>query len=65
YARKLILEDEDIEEMMETFAYHKGETEVFFVRNGKKMRCSEKVSPCKALMAELRTFLSANDIKLL
>jgi DNA polymerase-3 subunit alpha len=58
------LEDEDVEELLETLSYYAGETQVCFVRNGKKMLCSQKVTPNKALMAELASFLSENCIKL-
>ena len=59
------LEDEDIDELLDTLSYYAGETEVFFVQNGKKMRCSQKVTPNKALMAELASFLPEKCIKLL
>jgi hypothetical protein len=59
------LEEEDIDELLETLSYYGGDTEVFFVQNGKKMRCTQKVSPNKALMAELCSFLPENCIKLL
>jgi hypothetical protein len=58
------LEDADVEELMDTFAYYPGDTEVVFVNNGQKMLCSERVNPGKALMAELASFLPANCIKL-
>ena len=59
------LEDEDIDELLETLSYYAGQTEVYFVRNGKKMRCTQKVTPNKPLMAELVSFLPENCIKLL
>ncbi len=59
------LEEEDIEELLDTLSFYAGETEVYFVREGKKMRCSQKVSPNRALMAELASFLAENCIKLL
>ncbi len=59
------LEDEDIEELLDTLTFYEGETPVWFVKDGKKMRCSQKVTPNKALMAELSSFLSENAIKLL
>ena len=55
----------DVDELLETLSYYAGETEVIFVQNGKKMRCTQKVAPNKALMAELVTFLPENCIKLL
>ena len=58
------LEDADIEELMETLTYYAGETSVCFVKGGKKMLCSQKVTPNKALMAELCSFLPENCIKL-
>ena len=58
------LDEADREELLETLTYYKGETEVIFVVDGKKMRCSEKVTPNKALMAELSSFLSENCIKI-
>ena len=58
------LEDEDIEELLETLSFYSGDTSVWFVKDGKKMLCSQKVSPNKALMAELSSFLSENCIKL-
>jgi DNA polymerase III alpha subunit len=59
------MEKEDEDELLETLSYYAGETEVIFVRDGKKMRCTQKVSPNKALMAELMSFLPENCIKLL
>ena len=59
------MEKEDEDELLETLSYYAGETEVIFVRDGKKMRCTQKVTPNKALMAELISFLPENCIKLL
>jgi len=59
------LEEEDISELLETLIFYEGDTPVIFVNNGKKMACSQKVSPSKALMAELSSFLSEDCIKLL
>lgn len=59
------LEEADREELLDTLIYYKGETEVVFVANGKKMLCSQKVTPNRALMAELASFLPENCIKLL
>jgi hypothetical protein len=59
------MDEEDVEELLETLSFYVGETEVFFVQNGKKMRCTQKVSLNKALMAELVSFLPENCIKLL
>ena len=59
------LVDEDIEELMETLTFYEGETPVYFVKNGKKMLCSQKVTPNRALMAELVSFLSEEEIKLI
>ena len=56
------LEDEDIEELLETLSFYAGTTTVWFVKNGKKMLCSQKVTPNKALMAEVSSFLSENSI---
>ncbi len=58
------LEDEDIEELLETLTFYVGDTAVWFVKDGKKMLCSQKVSPNRALMAELSSFLPENCIKL-
>ena len=58
------LEEADVEELMETLTFYAGETTVYFVKNGKKMLCSQKVSPNKALMAELLAFLPQECIKL-
>ena len=58
------MEEADIEELMETLTYYKGETPVFFVKDGKKMRCTETVTPGKGLMAELLIFLPQECIKL-
>jgi DNA polymerase-3 subunit alpha len=55
---------EDIEELMETLTFYAGETAVYFVKDGKKMLCSQRVNPNRALMAELRSFLPENAIKL-
>ena len=57
------MEEEDIDELLETLSFYPGETVVCFVKNGKKMLCSQKVNPNKALMAELCTFLPENCIK--
>ena len=59
------LEEEDIEELLDTLSFYVGETQVFFVKDGKKMLCTQKVSPNKALFAELATFLPENCIKFL
>ncbi len=59
------LADEDVEELLDTLSFYAGETEVYFVRGREKMRCTQKVTPNKALMAELSTFFSENCIKLL
>jgi len=59
------LQEEDIEELLETLTFYAGDTQVWFVRNGKKMLCSQKVTPNKGLMAELASFLDENCIKLL
>ena len=58
------LDDADIEELLDTLTFYAGETSVCFVRAGKKMLCSQKVTPNKALMAELCSFLPENCIKL-
>ncbi len=59
------LEDLDIEELMETLTFYEGETQVIFVKDGKKSMCSQKVTPNRALMAELSGFLDEKCIKLL
>ena len=59
------MEDADLDELMETLTFYAGQTQVVFVKDGKKMLCSQKVAPSKALMAELAGFLSENNIKLL
>jgi DNA polymerase-3 subunit alpha len=59
------LEDEDVEELLECLSFYAGETQVYFVKDGKKMACSQKVTPNKALMAELASFLPENCIKFL
>ena len=56
--------EEDVEELMETLTFYAGDTEVIFVKDGKKMRCSEKVNPGRALMAELSSFLPEDRIVL-
>ena len=58
------IEEADLEELMETLTYYAGDTEVVFVNGGKKLLCSQKVTPSKALMAELVGFLAENCIKL-
>jgi DNA polymerase-3 subunit alpha len=59
------LDDEDVDELMETLCFYAGETKVIFVRDGKKLLCSQKVTPSRALFAELSGFLSEKCIKLL
>ncbi len=59
------LVEEDIEELLDSLSFYAGDTEVYFVQGNKKMRCSQKVTPNKALMAELSTFLPESCIKLL
>ncbi|MBO5411533.1 MAG: DNA polymerase III subunit alpha [Clostridia bacterium] len=59
------LDDADVEELLETLSFYAGETQVYFVKHGKKMLCSQKVLPNKALMAELASFLPESCIKLL
>ena len=58
------LDEEDIEELLDTLTFYEGDTPVCFVQNGKKMLCSQKVSLGKALMAELSSFLPENCIKI-
>ncbi len=58
------LDDADVDELLETLTFYEGETAVIFVKNGKKMACTQKVGVSRALMAELSTFLSENCIKL-
>ncbi len=58
------MEEADIEELMETLTFYAGETPVYFVNNGKKAVCSQKVTPNRALMAELSSFLPESAIKL-
>ena len=58
------MENADVEELMETLGFYLGDTEVIFVKDGKKMLCSEKVNPGRALMAELASFLPESCIKL-
>ncbi len=57
--------DEDIEELLEMLSYYAGDTQVYFVKDGKKMLCSQKVSPNKGLFSELSTILSENCVKFL
>ncbi|MBE7067779.1 MAG: DNA polymerase III subunit alpha [Clostridiales bacterium] len=59
------LDDADVDELMETLTFYEGSTAVVFVKNGKKMLCSQKVTPSKALMAEISGFLNESCIKLL
>ena len=58
------LDAADVEELLETLTFYAGETEVYFVTGRTKSRCSQKVSPNKALMAELSSFLPSTCIKL-
>ncbi len=58
------LEEEDIEELLDTLSFYTGDTEVYFVKDGKKMRCSQRITFGKALMAELISFLPESCIKL-
>ena len=58
------LEQEDVDELMETLCFYEGETSVCFVKEGKKFLCSQKVNPNRALMAELSSFLREDCIKL-
>ena len=59
------LEEEDVDELLETLSYYAGDTPVYFVRSGKKMCCSQKITPNRALLSELATFLPENCIKLI
>ncbi len=59
------LDEEDIEELLETLTFYAGETEVYFVQGREKLRCTQKVAIGKALMAELSSFLPESCIKLL
>ena len=58
------MEEADVDELLETLSFYGGETEVFVVQGGKKMRCSERVVLSKALMAELHSFLPESCIKI-
>ncbi|MBQ7368805.1 MAG: DNA polymerase III subunit alpha [Clostridia bacterium] len=59
------MDEADMEELMETLTFYAGETQVIFVNAGKKLLCSQKITPSKALMAELSGFLSEAAIKLI
>ncbi len=59
------MEEEDVEELLDTLSFYEGETEVVFVRGKQKMLCSQKVTLSKAFTAELSTFLDESCIKLL
>ncbi len=59
------MDEADMEELMETLTFYAGETQVIFVNAGKKLLCSQKITPSKALMAELSGFLSETAIKLI
>ncbi len=59
------MDEADMEELMETLTYYEGETPVYFVKDGKKMLCSQKVKTGRGLMAELSSFLPDAAIKLL
>ena len=59
------MEDEDVEELLESLSFYAGETPVYFVKGKKKMLCSQKVNPNRALMAELASFMPENCIKLI
>ncbi len=59
------MDDDDMEELMETLTFYEGKTPVYFVKDGKKMLCSQKVTAGRGLMAELSAFLPENCIKLL
>ncbi len=58
------LEEEDVEELLDTLTFYEGDMPVCFVQGGKKLLCTQKVTPNKALMAELCSFLPENCIKL-
>ena len=58
------LDDQDVEELMEILTFYAGDTEVCFVKGKQKMVCSQKVTPNKALMAELSSILPEECIKL-
>lgn len=59
------MDEADIDELMETLTFYAGDTQVVFVNDGKKLLCSQRVTPSKALMAELSGFLSEHAIKLI
>ncbi len=59
------LEEEDIEELLDTLSFYVGETEVYFVKGKSKMRCSQKVCINKALTAEILSFLPENCVKII
>jgi DNA polymerase-3 subunit alpha len=58
------MEEADVDELMEVLSFYSGETEVIFVKDRQKMRCTQTVNTSRALMAELATFLPENCIKL-
>ena len=58
------LEDADVDELLETLSFYVGETKVIFVKNGKKMLCSQKVSLNRALLAVISSFLPESCIKI-
>ncbi|MBQ7924514.1 MAG: DNA polymerase III subunit alpha [Clostridia bacterium] len=59
------MDEADLEELMETLTFYEGKTPVYFVKDGKKMLCTQKVTPSRGLMAELYGFLDEKCIKLL
>jgi len=59
------MDEADMEELMETLTFYEGATPVYFVKDGKKMLCTQKVTPGRGLMAELSAFLPDACIKLL
>lgn len=56
---------EDVDELMETLCYYQGDTPVYFVRDRKKMLCSQRVNPERALMAGTLLFPPGGCIKLI
>ena len=56
------LDDEDVNELLDSLSYYAGTTLVYFVKDRKKMQCSQRVTPNRALMAELASFLPENCI---
>ena len=58
------LSEDDFEELLSMLGNYEGETDCAIKRGNKKFRLDCGVNYCRGLLAELSTFLTEEDVKL-